>query len=169
MDLYDVTIPILVKFLNNLSGWLDKAEKHAQQRKFDPEVLLQARLAPDQFALVRQIQSACDAAKFTAAKLTGKAPPTHPDTEKTFDELRERIRTVVAYLQTFRREDFAGAETRAITYTWMQGKHVLGRDYVEHFALANFFFHVTTAYAILRHNGVELGKTDFIGGMPLHG
>ena len=118
---------------------------------------------------MRQVQTACDSAKFGAAKLTGKEPPAHPDTEKTVEEIRARIRTVVSYLESFRREDFAGAEERAVAHTWMQGKHMRGSDYVGEFALPNFLFHVTTAYAILRHNGVELGKMDFLGDLSMAG
>jgi hypothetical protein len=169
MSLYDITVPVYIKYLRNIDSWIEKAESHAQQKKFDPAVLLQARLAPDQFALVQQVQTACDSAKFGASKLAGKESPSHPDTEKTVDEIRARIRTVLSYLESFRREDFAGAEQRAVAHTWMQGKHMRGSDYVGEFALPNFFFHVTTAYAILRHNGVELGKMDFLGGLSLQG
>jgi hypothetical protein len=167
MSLYDATVPVYLKFLRNVDRWFDKALAHAQHKTFDAELLLQARLAPDQFALVQQVQAACDAAKFAAAKLSGKPPPSHPDTEKTFEETRARIRSVVAYLESFRRDEFTGAEQRAVTHTWMEGKHMLGKDYVAEFATPNFLFHVTTAYAILRHNGVELGKMDFLGDVPL--
>src|SRR5262252_3627697 len=110
MNLYDATVPIFTKLLANVDKWLDKATAHADHKKFDPEILLVARLAPDQYAFARQIQAACDQAKFTVAKLTGKEPPSHPDTEKTMAEIRQRIQTVVAYLGSFKREDFQGAE-----------------------------------------------------------
>jgi hypothetical protein len=166
MNLYDATVPVFTKFFANLERWLDKAVAHAQVKKFDPEILVQARLAPDQHPLGAQIQAACDAAKYCVAKLSGKEAPSHPDTEKTLADLRARIATLQAYLATFSRDDFAGAEERACTHSWMQGKSMRGGDYLDHFALPNLYFHLTTAYSILRHNGVELGKTDYIGSLP---
>jgi hypothetical protein len=153
------------KMLNNLDGWLDKSVAHAKAKSFDPNVLLGQRLAPDQYPLVRQIQSSCDNAKFTAARLSGKDAPKHPDTEQTIDEARARIRAVVTYLDTYKAADFAGAETRAVELPFLEGKVISGSDYLLEMALPNFFFHVTTAYAILRHNGVPLGKHDYIGSM----
>ena len=166
MNLYDATVPIFTKHLGNVDRWLDKAIAFAESKKFDPEVLVASRLAPDQFSFLRQIQGACDQAKWTVAKLSGKEAPAHPDTEKTIPELRERCKTVVAYLATFKREDFNGAEERACSHAWMSGKSMRGGDYLDHYALPNFHFHMTTAYAILRHNGVALGKTDYIGPIP---
>jgi hypothetical protein len=166
MNLYDATVPVFTKLLHQVEHWLDKALASADQRKFDPEILLAARLAPDQFPLLRQVQSACDQAKFTVAKLTGKEPPAHPDTEKTIPELRARLHTVLDYLATFKREDFEGAEDRACSYTWMQGKAMRGGDYLDHMALPNLHFHLTMTYAILRHNGVLLGKLDYLGSLP---
>lgn len=166
MNLHDATVPVFTKLLRNADRWLDAAVAYAAQRKFDPEVLLAARLAPDQFALLNQLQAACDQAKFTVAKLTGKEPPAHPDTEKTLPEIRARLQTVIDYLATFKREDFAGAEDRPCSHTWMQGKALRGGDYLDHVALPNLHFHLTSAYAILRHNGVPLGKADYIGDLP---
>ena len=166
MNLYDATIPVFSKFLRNVQRWLDKATAHAQARKFDPELFLQARLSLDQFAFLRQVQSICDTAKYAAAKLTGKEPPSHPDTEKTLDDLRARIRTVLGYLETFKREDFVGSEERSCTHSWMQGKAMRGGDYLEHYVLPNFHFHLTTAYSILRQNGVDIGKLDYLGHLP---
>jgi uncharacterized protein len=166
MNLYDATVPIFTKQLSNVNKWLDKAAAHADAKKFDVDVLATARLAPDQYPFVRQIQSACDQAKFTCAKLSGKEAPAHPDTEKTIAEIRQRIRTVVDYLGTLKREDFQGAEERAVSYTWMGGKSLRGGDYLFHLSLPNFHFHLTTAYDILRHNGVDLGKTDYIVDLP---
>lgn len=167
MNLYDATVPIFTKFLTNLEGWLDKAVAHAEAKKFDPERFVQFRLAPDQYALVGQIQGACDQAKYTVAKLTGQAPPSHPDTETTLAELRARIKTVLAYLATFTPADFEGAEDRRCTYSWLGDKGMRGGDFLDHLALPNFHFHLTLAYEILRHNGVVIGKTDFIGSLPL--
>lgn len=166
MNLYDATVPIFTKLLTSFDKWLDKAAAFADAKKFDIEVLANARLAPDQYSLIRQIQSACDQAKFTVAKLTGKEPPVHPDTEKTIAELRQRARTVVAYMATFKREDFAGAEDRPCTHSWMGGKSLRGSDYLHHLGLPNFHFHMTTAYDILRHNGVDLSKQDYIVDLP---
>jgi hypothetical protein len=167
MNLYDATVPIFTKFLTNLDRWIEKACAHAEERKFDREVLVDARLAPDQYPLRRQIQGACDQAKYTVAKLTGKEPPSHPDNEKTIDDLRARIRLVLDYLTSYTHDDFVGAEDRRCGHAWMGGKAMRGGDYLDHFALPNFHFHLTTAYSILRHNGVALGKTDFIGSLPL--
>jgi len=166
MNLYDATVPVFTKLLSGVDKWLDKAAASADARKFDVELLASARLAPNQYSLTRQLQAACDQVKFTCAKLTGTEPPSHPDTEKTIAELRARIATVVAYMATFKREDFVGAEERACGHAWMGGKTMRGGDYLDHFALPNFYFHLATAYAILRHNGVELGKQDYIVDLP---
>jgi hypothetical protein len=165
MNLYDATVPIFTKLLGNLDRWLDKAAAFADHKKFAPEVLLQARLAPDQYPLVRQIQAACDQAKFTVARLTGKEAPAHPDTETTLPEIRARIQTVLAYLATFTPAEFVGAEDRLCGHSRMPGK-LRGGDFLDHLALPNFHFHLTTAYAILRHNGVDLTKGDYLGELP---
>jgi hypothetical protein len=167
MNLYDATVPVFTKLLGGLDKWLDKATAHADVKKFDVDSLAGARLAPDQYSFVRQVQAACDQVKYTVAKLTGKEPPKHPDTEKTIAEIRQRIRTVVDYLATFTREDFAGAEERQCSHTWMGGKWLAGATYLHHFALPNFYFHLVTAYDILRHNGVDVGKMDYIVSLPL--
>ena len=168
MNLYDLTVPQLLKMLHNADGWLVAATQHAEAKKFDVNNLLKARLAPDQFALDRQIQTMCDNAKFIAGRLTGKEWPAHPDTEAAFAELRTRIAAVVSYLEKFKPDDFAGAGDRKIVLPWMQDKWMTGDEYVAQFALPNFYFHAVTAYAILRHNGVELGKRDFLGNVPMH-
>src|SRR5438270_11110178 len=167
MSLYDSTIPQYKKMLQNLDKWLASAEAHAKKKGFDVNVLIQARLAPDQYPFVRQVQSACDAAKSCAARLIGKDPPSHPDTEQTFEELHARVRKVIGYIEEIPRKDFDGAETRDIALPFLEGKKVVGKDYVHELALPNFYFHVTTAYAILRHNGVEIGKMDYIGSLNL--
>ena len=168
MDMFTQSVPQFLKTLRNLDGWLDAATTHATQKKFEPDVLLQQRLAPDQYALVRQVQSACDSAKFAAARLTGKEAPSHPDTETTMVELRKRIVDVAGWLEGFRPADFEGADERRVSLPWMQGKWTAGADYLVQFAIPNFYFHVITAYAILRHNGVDLGKRAFIGGLPMN-
>ena len=166
MNLYDATIPIFIKMLTNIEGWLDKAEACAAQKKFDPEVLLGTRLAPDMYSFAKQVQAACDTAKFAAAKMTGKDAPVHPDTEKTVDELRTRLQTVKKYLEMFRREDFVGCEDRRCSHQWMGGNAMRAGDYLDHFVLPNFYFHMTAAYSILRQNGVDVGKMAFLGNLP---
>jgi hypothetical protein len=157
------TITEFGRMLKNLDAWLQKATEYAETKKFDPDVLAVARLAPDQFSLTQQVQSACDAAKYAAAYMSGQQAPSHPDTEKTIAELRARIAKCTAYLATFEAADFAGGEERRVSPPWMQGSSVRGDQYMSRLSVPNFFFHVTTAYAILRHNGVELGKADYIG------
>lgn len=163
MSLHDASVSQMSKMLRNMEGWLDKAEAHAKAKSFEADVLAVARLAPDQYSLTRQIQAACDTAKFTAARLAAVDAPAHPDTEKTIPELRARIRAVLAFLETVTPEQFAGAAEREVALPFMPGKAIKGSDYLVDFALPNFYFHATTTYAILRHNGVALGKYDFIG------
>jgi hypothetical protein len=166
MSLYDLSIPQFKKMLQGAERWLDVAVTFAATKKFDPNVLLASRLAPNQWPLARQIAAACDTAKFTVARLTAKEAPRQPDTETTLDEVRARIRWTVEYLDGFTREDFQGAGERLISPPPLQGKQLLGSDYFHQMQLPNFYFHVTTAYAILRHNGVDLEKTDFLGPLP---
>jgi hypothetical protein len=163
-----VTIHQFAKTLKNLDQWIEKAIAHAQAKKFEPDVLVEARLAPDQYTFARQIQSACDQAKYAAAYLSGQKAPSHPDTEKTIPELRARIQTCLTYIEGFKASDFAGSEDRHVSPPWLKGKWVLGLDWLSTLAIPNFYFHVTTAYAILRHNGVDIGKMDYIGGLPTH-
>jgi hypothetical protein len=161
------TITQFAKMLGNLDRWLEAGRAYAEKKKFAPDVLVQSRLAPDQYALVQQVQSACDAAKYAAAYLSGKTAPSHPDTEKTLDELRARIKTCVQYLESVKPSEYGGAVERRVAPAWLQGKWFRAPDYLRQVAIPNFYFHVTTAYAILRHNGVELGKMDYIGSMPV--
>jgi uncharacterized protein len=163
MSLIHASVLQTRKMLTHLEGWLDKAIAHAKAKSFDPVVFLTARLAPDQYPLVRQVQSACDTAKFAAARLAGKEAPKHPDAEQTLDELRARIRAVALYLETFKASDFEGAEARPIALPFLEGKLMSGADYLTESALPNFYFHLNHAYAILRHNGVDVGKRDYIG------
>jgi uncharacterized protein len=164
MNLYVATVPQFKRILQNVERWLDKAVAFADGKKFDPNTLLSARLAPDQFALVRQIQSSCDQSKLTVARLTAKDPPKHPDTEQTFDELRKRLHSVIGYLDTFKPADFEGSAERLISLPFFpEGKAMTGADYLVQRQLPNVYFHTSMVYAILRHNGVDLGKDDFIG------
>lgn len=167
MSFYAETVTQMSKMLTNLDGWLDAGVEHAKSKGYEPSVLLVARLAPDQYHLIKQVQAACDSAKFAAARLTGKTPPAHPDTEQTLDEVRARINSVLDYLKTFNEADFEGAETRVIPLSFMPGKGMKGTDYLREMALPNFYFHVSMAYAILRNNGVDLGKRHFIGSLVL--
>lgn len=165
--MYFEAVQQVSKTLQAMEGWFEKAGNYAESRGFDAGVFLHARLAPDQFDFTRQIQSACDAAKFLAARTAGKDPPKHPDTEDDGKLLVARIRAVVEYLATFKPEDFEGADARVIPLGWMPGKGMTGRDYLWQLAIPNFYFHATTAYAILRHNGVDLGKVDYLGPIAL--
>jgi hypothetical protein len=168
MNHYSLVVPPFQKMLRNLDTWLTLAAKHAEAKKFDVNILIHARLAPDQFSLVKQVQTICDNAKFVPGRLAAKEWPSHPDTETTFEQLHARIASTQQYLATFKPEDFAGSGERKISLPWMGGKWMTGDEYVAEFALANFYFHTVTAYAILRNNGVELGKQSFIGGVPMH-
>ena len=156
------------KMLANLDAWIGKALVHAEAKKFDADTLVTARLAPDQYNFARQVQAACDAAKFSAAYLTGKQAPAHPDTEKTIAELRARIAACSTWIDSLSEEDFAGADERRVSPPWLHGKWMKADEYLEQTGTPNFYFHAVTAYAILRHNGVDLGKMDYIGSMPLH-
>jgi hypothetical protein len=165
--LYEITVTQYIKMLDNLSHILDKAAQYAESKKFDLDVLLNSRLAPDQFNLIRQVQITCDMAKFGAARICGKEAPSHPDTETTLAELQARIKAVQDYLASFKPEDFAGADVRHVSQPRWEGKYLTGTEFVIQHSLPNIYFHITTAYSILRHNGVEVGKKDFLGAMPL--
>ena len=164
LSMYQASIPAFVLMLNSLAAILDKAQAHAGNRKIDPEVLLNYRLAPDMLPFVRQIQIAADLAKGAVARLAGVEVPKHDDTEKTFADLKARLAKTVAFVQSFKPSEIDGSEDRDIRLTL--GEHTMsfkGQPYLVHFVLPNFYFHCTTAYDILRHGGVELGKRDFIG------
>jgi hypothetical protein len=164
LSMYQASIPAFVQMLNNLSAILDKAEAHARNCKIDPEVLINCRLFPDMHPLVRQIQIAADLAKGAAARLAGVEVPKHDDTEKTFADLKARLAKTLAFVQSFKSSDIDCSEDRDIRLTL--GEHTMsfkGQPYLVHFVMPNFYFHCTTAYDILRHCGVELGKRDFIG------
>lgn len=166
MNFYHITVPQLIQTLGKVPHWLDKAQKFAEQKKFDVNVLLTARLAPDQFHFTRQVQVVTDNAKGLAARLAGIQPPTFEDNEKTVEELRARIDKTIAFLKTLTPEQFQGAAERTITLPFRPGQGLKGSDYLIAFALPNFYFHATAAYSILRHNGVDLGKTDFLSELP---
>jgi uncharacterized protein len=161
-----VTVDLFANSLSNLSVLLEKGLAHATARKFDPSVLVNARLAPDMFPLSRQVQIACDIAKNSVARLAGIEPPRFEDNEKTIDELRARISRTVDYLKGIPTSSFEGAEDRDIKVPAGPDKFLdfKGLDFIGGWAIPNVFFHITAAYAILRHNGVDVGKRDFLGG-----
>lgn len=164
ISMHSASVPVFVRMLGNLLAWLDKAEAHAEAKKFDPNVLLAVRLAPDMLPFVRQIQIACDAAKFGVARLAGVEAPKFEDNEASFAELRERIRRTLDYVQSLPAAQIDGTEDKDVTVPRRDGPMVIkGEPYLKHFVLPNIFFHVTTAYALLRHNGVDLGKGDYLG------
>jgi hypothetical protein len=154
--------------LQNLLGLLDKAKLASESKKFEFAVLFQSRLSPDMFPLIKQIQIACDTAKFNAARLTGKDAPQHPDNEQSLEDAQKRIQSVISFLQSFKEADFKGYEERKITQPRWEGKWMTGRDFLTEYAMPNFFFHVVTAYNILRHNGVDIGKRDYLGKISMH-
>jgi len=153
--------------LKNLDNCMVKAAAYADQKKFDVNILASSRLAPDMFAFNKQIQSACDVAKFCAAYLSGQTPPKHEDTETTWSELRARISKVVTYLDGFTNSDFTNAQTVKVKPGWAKGKWIGAEQYLNQIAIPNFYFHMTTAYAILRHAGVDVGKMDYLGHVNL--
>ena len=164
VSLYDVSIPAFTLSLTNLAVILDKAVSFAEDKKVDPKALPQTRLIIDMLPLSAQIQIACDTAKGAAARLAGVDIPKHEDTEATLGELKARIRKTLEFIRTLRPEQFQGAEAREIVLTLPQNTlKFTGTTYLTNFALPNFFFHVTMAYALLRKNGVALGKRDFLG------
>lgn len=164
LSMYQASVPVFIHTLTNLSTLLHKAAAHAEAKKIDPAVLLSARLYPDMYPLVRQVQIAADLAKGPAARLAELDRPVYEDTEQTFDELQARIAKTIAFLQVITPAQIDGSEEKTITLS-MRGQDVSfrGQPYLLYFVLPNFYFHITTAYAILRHCGVDIGKMDFIG------
>ncbi|QJR12067.1 hypothetical protein DSM104443_03150 [Usitatibacter rugosus] len=163
--MYDASIPTFTRALGHLAGILQKAADHAAAKNIDPAVLIESRLYPDMFPLLKQVQRTTDIAKSGAARLAQTQPPSFEDNETTFPQLIERVRKTIAYLETLKPEQFEGADERMVT--WQIGertKTLRGISHLQQFVLPNFFFHETAAYAILRHNGVKLGKRDFLGG-----
>jgi hypothetical protein len=168
MSLSTASIPAFEIGLTALSAILDKAEAHAEAKKIDPTVLLNARLFPDMFALTRQVQIACDMAK-TSARLAGVEPPKYDDNEKTFADVKARIAKTLSYVKGLDTKAIDGSADREIIFPLgpTNKGHMKGADFLNHFILPNFYFHLATAYDILRHSGLELGKRDFLGGIPL--
>ena len=164
ISMYAASVPVFKQMLTNLSALLAKAESHATDKKIDPNALLQARLFPDMFALIRQVMIAADFAKGACARLAGVEVPKFEDTETTFAELQARIAKTLAFIDTLAATQIDGSEAREITTSAGPNSMTFpGQTYLLHYALPQFFFHATTAYAILRHNGAEIGKRDFMG------
>jgi len=165
MSFYDATVPAFLQILGSLSGLLTKAEAHCKAKNISPDVLLGARLYPDMLPLTKQIQIASDFAAKTCARLTGSEVPVTPDTEKTFDELKHRLASTNDYVKAFKPEQFDDADLRDVTFPVgpTNTMTLKGQQYVSAFAFPNFYFHAATAHGILRHNGVEIGKRDFLG------
>jgi uncharacterized protein len=163
--MYDVSVPVQIHGLKSLSAILKKAEAHCAAKNIKPEAILNFRLYPDMFPFTQQVQLASDFAKGPGARLSGTPVPSFPDEEKTFEELQARIAKTIAFLEGLDRAAFADAATREVTIrvSRTEEKTVAGQDYFNRVALPNFYFHLATAYNILRHNGVEIGKGDFLG------
>jgi hypothetical protein len=165
MSSYDSTVPAFLQILGSLSGILTKAEAHCKAKNIQPEVLLGARLFPDMLPFTRQVQLLCDFAGKSCARLTQNDVPSTPDTEKTFDELKQRLAKTIDYVKTFKPSQFDGAEGRDVSFPAGPNNTMTlkGQQFLTNFALPNFYFHAVTAHGILRHNGVEIGKRDFLG------
>lgn len=155
------------KTLGQLDTWLEKAATHAKEKSFDSSVYLVSRLAPDQRPLSFQVQTTCDTLKLGAARLAGKDAPSHADTETKLEELQARVRSVIGYIDGYKEQDFAASATRLITQPRWEGKVMTGSDYLLEHVVPNFFFHASHTYAILRHNGVNVGKKDYLGALTM--
>ena len=164
ITLHSASVPIFTRMLGNLLTWLDKAEAHAATKKFEPSVFLATRLAPDMLPFTAQIQIACDTAKFVVARIAGVEAPKFEDKEASFDELRDRIRKTIDFVASVPAAQIDGKDDSDVTIPRRAGPLTLTAEaYLKTHALPNFFFHLTTTYALLRHNGVDVGKSDFLG------
>lgn len=164
LSMYGLTVPVFTRYLTNLQNILAKAEANAAERKIKPDVLASSRLAPDMHALSFQVQTATDRVKLALARLAGRTPPSWEDNETTLEQLRERIGKALAYVATFKPEDLDGSETKTLTLKiGGEERQVNALDHILHNAIPQIYFHITTAYAILRHSGVPIGKRDFTG------
>jgi hypothetical protein len=165
MSFYDAVVPAYMQMLGSLTGLLTKAEAHCEAKKIQPEVLLGARLYPDMLPLSKQIQLVSDFAAKGCARVTHSEVPSTPDTEKTFAELKQRLANTIAYVKTYKPEQFEGADAKQVTFPAGPDRSitVTGQQFISSFSFPNFYFHAATAHGILRHNGVEIGKRDFLG------
>ena len=161
--MYYEAISQCTQMLRNLESWLDMAEAHAGAKTFDVDVLMIGRLAPDMKPFIYQVQSACDYVKAAAAWLSGQTPPKHNDNERTIDDVRARIRKTVAFAESVTEAQYAGAAERKVSLSWAPGKVLGGEDYLLQMTIPNVYFHIVMAFAILRHNGVDIGKMNFLG------
>ena len=165
ISLYQISVPVYTRQLSNLSAIIQKAIGYCSERKIDAAALLQARLYPDMFPLTHQVRFACNHAERGVCRLTGTEPPTRENNEATLEELATRIATAIAFVKSVEAKKMAGMEDQDITFPIGENKMTLkGIDYLFQFSMPNFYFHVTTAYSILRHNGLQIGKQDFLGG-----
>ena len=163
-SMYEASVPVFTQILNSLAAIIDKAEAHANEKNIEPAALLQARLYPDMFPFARQVQVAADFAKGCSARLAGVEVPRYEDTEKSFSDLRERIAKTLAFINDLPRDAIeASAQRDIVTGSGANTREFKGQVYLMHYAMPHFYFHATTAYALLRHNGVDIGKKDFIG------
>jgi hypothetical protein len=165
MSFYDASVPAFLQILGSLSGILTKAEAHCKAKNIQPDVLLGARLYPDMLPFTKQIQLVCDFAAKSCARLAHSEVPSTPDTEKTFDELKQRLAKTIDYVKAFKPAQLDGADGRDVTFPVGPSNTMTlkGQQYLNNFAFPNFYFHAATAHGILRHNGVEIGKRDFLG------
>ena len=165
MPFYDATVPAFLQILGSLTGILNKAEAHCKAKNIQPEVLLGARLYPDMLPLSRQIQLVCDFAAKGCARLTGSEVPSTPDTEKSFADLQARIAKTIEYVKSYKPAQFDGADSRDVTFPAGPNNQLTlkGQQFLSGFSFPNFYFHAAIAHGILRHNGVEIGKRDYIG------
>jgi len=164
ITMYKASIPVFIHMLGNLSHILDKAAAYAESMKIDPAILVNSRLYPNMFALARQVQIATDMTKGCAARLAGQEPPSYEDKETSFPELKARIDKTIAFLKTFKPEQIDGTEEKTVQLkVGGQPRTFQGLPYLLHYVLPNLYFHTTTAYGVLRHNGVDLGKKDYLG------
>ena len=163
LDVCDIVSTQFTRSLESLRSLLVKAQDHAKERKFDENLYLDMKLAPDMFTFIRQVQMTCDTAKFAVSRLSGKTAPVFPDDEKTLSELVSRVSKTIEYVHGFKKEDFTDYKKQTITFPWNPGKSLTGEEYLVGFAMPNFYFHESMAYALLRHAGVNVGKGDFLG------
>ena len=165
MSFYDASVPAFLQILGSLSGILTKAEAHCKAKNIQPEVLLSARLYPDMLSFTRQIQLACDFSGKACARVTHSEVPSTPDTEKSFEELQQRLPKTIEYIRTFKPAQFDGVDTKEVTFPSgpSQTRTLPGQQFLNQVVFPNFYFHAATAHGILRHNGVEIGKRDFMG------
>lgn len=166
-DMYIFTVPVFMKSLEGLKNILTKTQAHVVESGQNESTLLSDRLAPDMFPLVKQVQSACDNAKNSVSRLTGVVPPVFEDTEQTLGELIARVDATLTFLQSIQESAFSEVENRKVTLPYFPGKYMTGFDYAREYALPNFFFHLVTAYGIIRKNGVAIGKADYTNGLTL--